>query len=276
MMPSKSSFDLPFRLVALVPAAGVGARAVSADQAHADQAQIPKQYRVLAGQAMLRHSVQALLADPRIEEVRVAVAPGDPYALSVLEGLPRTHCSPCGGATRAQTVLNALQEAQLAPQDWVLVHDAARPGLPADALGRLIDACLEDGVGGLLAMPAADTLKMAQPHADKVMQTVPRQGLWQAQTPQMFRAGLLLEALTRAMSAQMGDDLADPSGASPAGASASGSSAAGASASGASAAPTDEAQAMEAIGYAPILVRGSGRNTKITWPEDFQWVESWL
>lgn len=245
MKPSKPPFDVPFRIVAIVPAAGIGARANSAGQA-----QTPKQYRLLAGQAMLRHAVQALLADPRIQEVRVAVAPGDHQASTVLSGLPRTVCLPCGGDTRAQTVLNALREAQLAPEDWVLVHDAARPGLPLEALERLIDACLPNGVGGLLAMPAADTLKMSLPQADQVARTVPREGLWQAQTPQMFRAGLLLEALTRAMYDS--------------------------EASNASNAPTDEAQAMEALGYAPILVRGSGRNTKITWPEDFKWVESWL
>lgn len=247
MTHAKPLFDVPFRIVALVPAAGIGARAVSAGQAHT-----PKQYRLLAGQAMLRHSVRALLADPRIEEVRVAVAPHDDQAAGLLSDLPRTSCLPCGGATRAQTVLNALREAQLKAEDWVLVHDAARPGLPADALSRLIDACLKDGVGGLLAMPLADTLKMsaagngADTNADtnRVARTVSREGLWQAQTPQMFRAGLLLEALTRAMAA--------------------------------SDAPTDEAQAMEAMGYSPILVPGSGRNTKITWPEDFQWVESWL
>jgi 2-C-methyl-D-erythritol 4-phosphate cytidylyltransferase len=239
MTSSKPLFAVSNRLVALVPAAGIGARALIAGQDN-----LPKQYRLLAGQAMLRHSVQALLADPRIQEVRVAVAPGDQQATSVLAGLPRTHCSQCGGATRAQTVLNALLEAQLAPQDWVLVHDAARPGLPLEALGRLIDACLADGVGGLLALPAADTLKKAQPLSDRVARTVAREGLWLAQTPQMFRAGLLLEALTHAVNAS------EP--------------------------PTDEAQAMEALGYAPILVRGSGKNIKITWPEDFQWVESWL
>jgi len=234
----------PFRIVALVPAAGVGARAQAAGEA-----QTPKQYRLLAGQAMLRHAVKALLADPRVEQVRVAVAPGDDLAAAVLAGLPRTTCSPCGGPIRAQTVLNALRQAQLGPDDWVLVHDAARPGLPLDALARLIDACVQDGgVGGLLAMPAADTLKAAQPQADAVARTVPREGLWLAQTPQMFRAGLLLKALTQSLSTS----------------------------NGASGGPTDEAQAMEALGYAPLLVRGSGRNTKITWPEDFQWVESWL
>ncbi len=237
-----TTFNPLFRIFALVPAAGIGARALSADQA-----QIPKQYRLIAGQAMLRHAVRALLADPRIQQVRVAVAPGDQQAASVLAGLPRTVCSHCGGPTRAQTVLNALCEAQLSPEDWVLVHDAARPGLPLEALSRLIDACLDDAVGGLLAMPAADTLKETVPHSNKVARTVPRDGLWLAQTPQMFRAGLLMEALTQALSQYDS-----------------------------SSGPTDEAQAIEALGYAPLLVRGSGRNTKITWPEDFKWVESWL
>lgn len=239
MMPFNPTSESAFRIVALVPAAGIGARAVGADLT-----QTPKQYRLLAGQAMLRHSVQALLADPRIHEVRVAVAPGDALAADLIADLPRTQCVSCGGPTRAQTVLNALSEARLAPDDWVLVHDAARPGLPPEALKRLIDACLQDGVGGLLAMPAADTLKMSQSREDKVDRTVPREGLWLAQTPQMFRAGLLLHALTLAINAP------NP--------------------------PTDEAQAMEAQGYAPILVRGSGKNTKITWPEDFEWVESWI
>jgi len=127
------------------------------------------------------------------------------------------------------------------------VHDAARPGLPLEALARLIDACLADGIGGLLAMPVADTLKMSQPQTAQVARTVPREGLWQAQTPQMFRAGILLEALTLNIAVEY--YIMDS---------------------------TDEAQAMEALGYAPILVRGSGKNTKMTWPEDFQWVESWL
>jgi len=250
-------FNPLFRIVALVPAAGIGVRALEAGQD-----QTPKQYRLLAGQAMLRHSVRALLADARVQEVRVAVAPGDRQAHAVLSDLPRTTCTPCGGPTRAETVLNALREAQLSPEDWVLVHDAARPGLPLDALSRLIDACLVDEVGGLLAMPAADTLKAAQPHSEKVARTVPREGLWLAQTPQMFRAGLLLEALTKVLAPPAAPNVTNGTN--------------GTNDTNRPAGPTDEAQAIEALGYAPLLVRGSGRNTKITWPEDFQWVESWL
>ncbi|MEI2417211.1 2-C-methyl-D-erythritol 4-phosphate cytidylyltransferase [Orrella sp. JC864] len=223
------------RIIAIVPAAGVGARANS------QAGQAPKQYRLLAGEAMLRHAVKALLADRRIAQVRVAVAPQDVRADAVLAGLPRTVVRPCGGATRADTVLNALRDAQPGEQEWVLVHDAARPGLPADALARLIDACLSDGTGGLLALPMSDTVKQGQA---RVARTVPREGLWLAQTPQMFRAGALRQALR------------------------------GAALRGA--AVTDEAGAMEAMGHAPLLVKGSARNFKLTWPEDFALMEKWL
>ena len=237
------------RLIALVPAAGVGARAL-----REHEAPVSKQYRLLAGQAMLRRTVQALLVDMRIDQVRVAVAPEDDQAVEVLDGLDRVVCVPCGGETRAQTVYNALCDAQLARDDWALVHDAARPGLPADALGRLIDACLPNGVGGLLALPVADTVKRARTVAPApsgiaaVETTLARDRLWLAQTPQMFRAGLLREALERVLAHATNTDNM----------------------------PTDEAQAMEAAGYTPLLVPGSGRNTKITWPDDFEWVESWL
>ena len=231
-------FDTPFRLVALVPAAGVGMRA----SVHGEDP-IPKQYRIIAGQPMLRHAVLALLRDPRVQEVHVVVAPEDGRAQAVLAGLPRTLCCPVGGATRTDTVLNGLKQAGLAPQDWVLVHDAARPGLPQESLGRLIDACLKDGVGGLLAMPVADTVKYDDQQG-RVARTIDRAQLWAAQTPQMFRAGLLLQALLQAQTCKE--------------------------------VLTDEAQAMEAAGFHPLLVPGSGRNAKITWPDDFAWVETWL
>ncbi len=233
-----SSFDTPFRIVALVPAAGIGARATVTGE-HP----VAKQYRMIAGQPMLRHAVQALLKDPRINEVRVIVAPGDQQAGQVLAGLPRTICCAVGGAARADTVLNALRQAELAANDWVLVHDAARPGLPQEALGRLIDVCLQDAVGGLLAMPIADTVKYDDGQG-RVARTIDRTHLWAAQTPQMFRAGLLLAALLQVQEA--GGVL------------------------------TDEAQAMEAAGHRPLFIPGSGRNAKITWPDDFEWVGSWL
>ncbi|WP_459617581.1 2-C-methyl-D-erythritol 4-phosphate cytidylyltransferase [Bordetella sp. 2513F-2] len=223
-------------LIAIVPAAGIGARAV-----RSGEAALPKQYRPLGGLPMLRRSVQALLADPRIREVRVAVAPGDGWAEAALRGLPRTVWRACGGATRAATVAAALADSGAGERDWVLVHDAARPGLPADALARLIDACLDDPVGGLLALPVADTVKAG---STRVARTVDREGLWLAQTPQMFRAGPLGDALAAAAACGL--------------------------------AATDEASAMEAAGHAPRLVEGAVRNFKVTWPDDFELMEKWL
>lgn len=248
---------MPEKLTAIVPAAGVGQRA---QQAAPGQAPQPKQYRLLHGEPMLRHAVRALLADARISQVLVAVAPGDTAAEAALAGLPRTVVRPCGGATRAQTVMAALREAGPGPDDWALVHDAARPGLPASALARLIDACLAHGTGGLLALPVADTVKRAaQAERDAclltggagvadsgfvVHSTVDREALWAAQTPQMFRALKLLHALEQAHEA--GRPV------------------------------TDEASAMELAGHKPWLVAGSVRNFKVTWPEDFELMEKWL
>lgn len=233
------------RIVALVPSAGVGARAQSQLPSATSNAAMPKQYRLLAGVPMLYRSVKALLNDARIEQVRVIVALGDLLAAQCLAGLPRTVCCPSGGPTRAQTVLNGLKDVQLQPQDWVLVHDAARPGLPAEALKRLIDSCLSHEVGGLLAMPVADTVKRSNPMPLKtVQQTIARDSLWLAQTPQMFRAGLLEQALSTAIERNLS--------------------------------MTDESSALEAAGYAPLLVQGSALNAKVTWSEDFDWVQSWL
>lgn len=223
-------------IIAIVPAAGVGVRA---SQPGAEP--VPKQYRPLAGQPMLRHAVRALLADERVSQVRVAVTPGDGWVDAALAGLPRTVWRACGGATRADTVAGALADSGVADDTWVLVHDAARPGLPEGALRRLIDACLTDPVGGLLALPVADTVKGGR---DRVERTLDRNGLWLAQTPQMFRAGVLRDALTAA------------------------------SVNGVTV--TDEASALEAAGYAPLLVPGALRNFKVTWPDDFELMEKWL
>jgi 2-C-methyl-D-erythritol 4-phosphate cytidylyltransferase len=231
-------------LIAIVPAAGIGERAWRAGGAAAP-APVAKQYRLLNGQAMLRHSVMALLADARVRAVHVAIAPSDTHADAVLAGLPHTTCHSCGGATRAETVTNALAACGVRDEDWVLVHDAARPGLPADALARLIDACLADPVGGLLALPVGDTVKhMAAPGDPHVGRTLDRTGLWLAQTPQMFRAGMLRQALSTALA--QGLEI------------------------------TDEASALEAAGHAPRLVPGALRNFKVTWPDDFDLMEKWL
>lgn len=229
-------------LIALVPAAGVGSRAAS------DGAGIPKQYRALRGEPMLRHAVRALLADPRITRVLVAVSATDDWAGAALHGLPRTAWQPCGGATRADTVaqsLDVLRAEGVPDSAWVLVHDAARPGLPAAALGRLIDACLPHPTGGLLAQPVPDTVKQAASRDPAVVaRTIDRNGLWLAQTPQMFRLGMLSAALAQARTQAI--------------------------------AVTDEASAVEATGLAPLLVPGSARNFKVTWPEDFELMEKWL
>src|SRR5262249_45902279 len=155
----------------------------------------------------------------------------------------RTEAIRCGGATRAQTVRNALAlvATRCALDDWIVVHDAARPCVPRDALVRLVRELAHDSVGGLLAIPAADTLKRASGGADspRVLRTEERGGLWHAQTPQMFRCGVLMEAMAR-------DDTTEA---------------------------TDEAQAVEALSSAgrcapPRLVRGSVANLKVTYPED--------
>lgn len=244
------------KIIAIVPAAGVGQRA------QRDPADQPKQYRLLQGKPMLRWAVEALLADSRVDQVRVAVSAADPQAAAALQGLDRTVFRPCGGPSRAHTVLAALEDADLAHDDWVLVHDAARPGLPLPALSRLIDVCLAEGQGALLAQPVPDTVKRAgaqpvpetcvltgaapaaQPAVAVVAQTVSRGGLWLAQTPQMFQAGVLLRALQAAL--QSNKDI------------------------------TDEASAVELLGVAPRLVAGSVRNFKVTWPEDFELMEKWL
>lgn len=218
------------RFFALIPCAGTGSRAGTT---------IPKQYQVLAGQPMVRHTLAAFAGVPRLQRCLVVVAPGDDF----LDGL----CAPfalaaCGGASRAASVRNGLQVllAQgAAPYDWVLVHDAARCLVTPALIDTLIDACALDAVGGLLAHRLADTLKSEA--AGRVSATVDRAGKWLAQTPQMFRIGALLDALDQA-----GDTV------------------------------TDEAGAMEALGHKPLLVPGSAQNFKVTYPDDFALAEAVL
>jgi 2-C-methyl-D-erythritol 4-phosphate cytidylyltransferase len=226
---------LKSRIHALVPAGGVGARAVT------DPVATPKQYRMIHDKPMIQWALQALLSDARIDRVWVGVQPDDRLAEQYLGSMARVSVLPSAGATRALTVLQTLVQSALPPEDWVLVHDAARPGLPASALTALIDACLENHVGGILAMPAADTVKLAQPvkagDAASIDRTLPRQAIWLAQTPQMFPVGQLVSALQGALAEQFE--------------------------------VTDEASAMEWAGHRPLLVPGSARNHKVTWPEDF-------
>jgi 2-C-methyl-D-erythritol 4-phosphate cytidylyltransferase len=193
----------------------------------------PKQYLPLAGQAMLLHSIAAFVASPRIEHVFVVVSADDGWIDSL--GLPADRVSvlKVGGATRKDSVQEGLRAVrrQAAEFDWVLVHDAARPGFDEALLQRLVQTVAQDEVGGLLALPVVDTVKKADANA-RITRTVSREGLWAAQTPQMFRLGLLQRALAAASEV------------------------------------TDEASAIEALGLAPLLVEGSLRNLKVTRPED--------
>lgn len=226
------------RCFALVPAAGVGTRS-GADR--------PKQYVPLAGQAMMAHTLAALAAVPRIAATLVVLSPDDDQFEQSVPGFtgPRAWVARCGGGTRAQTVANGLQvlrEQGVAPHDWVLVHDAARCLLQPAWVDQLIDACQDDEVGGLLALPVADTLKEATVATpSRVVSTVDRRGKWAAQTPQMFRLGLLAPALAA------GTD-----------------------------GVTDEASAVEALGHQPLLVEASMENFKVTWPADFALAERLL
>ncbi len=228
------------RLWALVPCAGTGSRALSA----ADGATGAKQYRAIAGQPLVLHTLAALAGVVRLSGTLVAVAPGDTFFAQ--RPLSRCFAAPCGGPTRADTVLGglkALMQRGALDLDWVLVHDAARCLVTTAQVDALIDACLHDSVGGLLAHKLADTLKTASdgPGGVRVVSTVDRSDKWLAQTPQMFRLGALREALE-----QVG------------------------------ALATDEASAMEAMGHRPRLVPGSAHNFKVTYPADFALAEAVL
>jgi 2-C-methyl-D-erythritol 4-phosphate cytidylyltransferase len=222
------------RLFALIPCAGSGSRAGTAQ---------PKQYQVIAGAPMVLHTLAAFAGVARLTECLVVVAPGDGF-LSFDDA--RTVVAPCGGPSRADSVCNGLAHllahgAQA--HDWVLVHDAARCLVTPTQIDALIDACRDDAVGGLLALPLADTLKRAED--GRVAATLDRGDKWLAQTPQMFRIGPLAAALRLALQAD-------------------------------AAAITDEASAMEAAGLQPLLVRGSAQNFKVTYPEDFALAEAIL
>ena len=217
------------RHYALIPAAGSGSRMASG---------LPKQYHALAGATMLWHAIYALWQHPQIDHIFVVLAADDVhYALqdwSAFDG--KLQPLFCGGATRAQSVLNGLH--MLAPrtqaQDWILVHDAARPCVSQTHLQHLFDTLKGDDIGGLLAVPVADTLKRADA-GGRVISTEPREHVWQAQTPQMFRYAVLVRAL-EAAGAQT---------------------------------PTDEARAVEHLGMKPKLVASDMSNLKVTYPSDF-------
>ena len=221
------------RLVALIPAAGGGSRFGSA---------LPKQYADLGGQPLLVRAMERMTAALPLAATVVALAPDDVLYDRLVGPRPGVQTLHCGGASRAETVANSLAAlaSRCGDDDWVLVHDAARPCVPLDALRRLATELAEDAVGGLLAIPVADTLKREDRETPaRVLRTEDRAGLWQAQTPQMFRYGVLRAAFA------LPDALAT----------------------------TDEAQAVEALAMTgactlPWLVAGSTLNIKVTYPGD--------
>jgi 2-C-methyl-D-erythritol 4-phosphate cytidylyltransferase len=204
---------------------------------------LPKQYLPLMDHSLLYHSVRPLIDAAFVSRVFLLLAPTDDRFRRQDWRAFGARLAPlhCGGETRAASVLNGLKAVQreVAADDWVLVHDAARPCLSADVLDRLRQEIDDDAVGGLLALPVADTLKRSDTEG-RVLQTESRADLWQAQTPQMFRYQLLLDALTEA---------------------------------GTEAGITDEASALEQLGYRPRLVMGDSRNLKVTFPQDLALAE---
>lgn len=219
------------KIFAFIPAAGQGSRMGEG---------VPKQYLPLAGRPLLHHAVAVLAGSRRIHRVAVILSPDDERWAASSQPWPqgRVEAVLVGGSTRAQSVANGLAHFALEAHDddWALVHDAARPCLAEGSLDRLIEAVGDDSCGGLLAHPVADTLKRADRHG-RVIETIPREGLWRAQTPQVFRFGLLRRALAARPDA------------------------------------TDEAQAVEALGEHPRLVPGEADNFKVTYPEDLALAE---
>jgi 2-C-methyl-D-erythritol 4-phosphate cytidylyltransferase len=235
------------RRFALIPCAGTGSRAGGP---------LPKQYQTVAGRPMIWYALAAFAACDAISATALVLAPDDMplearFGAASFAGL-RFDTAFVGGDSRHVSVLNGLHHlAQLGAtdRDWVLVHDAARPGLTPSMIDTLVREVEGDGrdaaIGGILAVPVPDTLKRADNPADTVLArigaTVPREGLWQAQTPQMFRLGVLRQALEDALAS--------------------------------GAVVTDEASAIERLGLRPRLVNGSLRNFKVTYPEDFALAE---
>ncbi|KQW93902.1 2-C-methyl-D-erythritol 4-phosphate cytidylyltransferase [Massilia sp. Root418] len=229
------------RNFALIPAAGIGSRMAAAN---------PKQYLPINGKPMLRHTVDAFLSSPLIAHTFVVVSEGDGYVGEVLPEAGGAAAASdsgvtvlrCGGATRMESILNGLRAVRerIGDRDLVLVHDAARPGLTPELIAKLITEAGTNPAGGLLALPVVDTVKTTKSGATA---TLPRDGMWLAQTPQMFSYELLLRALASA---------ADPS------------------------AITDDASAVELLGLSPQLVEGHPRNLKVTLPSDIRIAEMYL
>ena len=226
----------PALVWAAVPAAGSGSRMGSS---------VPKHYLEIAGARLAEHTLAALRAAGCIHEIVVAVAPDDALWLTLPEALRARVRTVRGGDERAASVLNALGgfSQRPAPGDWVLVHDMARPCVRPERIRSRIDELDGDEVGGLLALPVVDTLKRAD-GAQRVRETVDRAALWRAQTPQVFRFAVLERALREARASGV--------------------------------TITDEAMAVERLGLAPRLLRGSADNIKVTVADDMELANYYL
>lgn len=224
------------RYWAVVPAAGIGARMGG---------ETPKQYLPLLGRPIIAHTLARLCDHPRLSGVVVALAAGDRWWPEIQTAFTRAPIVVTGGKERRDSVLRGLEALSEhgSTGDWVLVHDAVRPCLRDEDIDALITALHQDDVGGLLATPVRDTMKRVSGD-NRVCETVSRERLWHAQTPQMFRLGALREAVRLSV-----DEDRDV---------------------------TDEAQAMELTGARPRLVLGHEENIKITQPEDLELAEMFL
>lgn len=220
----------------VVPAAGVGSRMGAAT---------PKQYLKLHGRTVIEHTLARLCSHPMIEGIAVAIRADDQYwPQQHLPEPAKIHVAQ-GGVERCHSVLNGLRllSGFADADDWVLVHDAARPCLHHDDITHMIEVLMAHPVGGLLGVPVADTMKRTTPAGD-VLQTVSRDNLWRALTPQMFRLGRLQQALQSALDDHF--------------------------------MVTDEASAMEHIGLKPRMVAGRADNIKITRPDDLSLADLYL
>ncbi len=208
---------------AIILAAGSGSRMEDSS---------PKQHRVIAGKSLIQHSVDAFLAEPRITKLIIVVSPSDIAAQKLQFDDPRVIVARVGGITRDMSVKNALSYAAFTENEWVLVHDAARPCILTSDISKLMDVCIEQNRGAILAVPVTDSLKK-EGKDRQIIRSISRENVWAAQTPQMFRAFDLMEAL----------DASDEKF-------------------------TDEASAMEAEGKKPLIVEGTPTNIKVTYPMD--------
>lgn len=223
------------KIVAVIPASGVGSRM---------QAEVPKQYLTLQGKTILEHTLEPFLAHPDVEKIVVAVSQADRFYQNIAKLKQDKIEIVFGGATRADSVFNALEI--LDENAWVLVHDAARPCLKRSDLDKILqisDDALNKQGGAILAIPAVDTMKRST-QDQTIEKTEDRSTLWRALTPQFFQVGKLKQALVSAFEKQQE--------------------------------VTDEASAMELSGYSPLLIEGRSDNLKVTRPEDLVLAEFYL